>query len=266
MAELPFVEKFRLEGLDDLAGNSNIRALKAFVKTGQFPLAMVFYGGFGTGKTTAARALVRDYYVQNGLFLPSATFREIRSGAKTAAGYEGLFPPVLYVDATLTRDIDFIKDHVQMFMKTVSPKGLKKFVVIDEADRLSRDAQGALRSLLEKYPNTVTVYTTNNLRAIDEAIVSRAAGAVFEFMKPSVEDVVQYLKRLAGREYAEVSDEKLRQIAVESESLREAVGKLGTEVAIYRAEHAKAPMEKEEEVVDEVEGLGKSALKELEEL
>lgn len=239
MAELPFVEKYRPVGLQDLVGDSNIEALKAFVKTGQFPLAMVFWGPYGVGKTTAAKALVRDYLIAQGLYLPDATFQDIRSGSKISPEYTGIFPPVLYVDAAVTRDIEFIKDVIQNFMRTMPPRGVKKFVVFDESDRLSFDAQRALRALLEKYPGTVTIYTTNELGKIDPAIVDRASGAVFEFQYPSVEDVTLFLKGLAAREYVEIPDEKLRHIAADSKSIREAVGRLGTEVAVARVKAMK---------------------------
>jgi hypothetical protein len=241
VAELPFVEKYRPESLEDIVGDSGTEALRAFVKTRTFPLAMILYGAFGTGKTARARALVRDYYVLNGLYLPSATFRDIRSETRLSPGFEGLFPPVLYVDASVTRDIEFIKDTVQEFMKTVPPMGLKKFIIFDEADRLSFDAQGALRPLIEKYPNTVTIYTTNDLDRIDPAIQDRAAGATFEVKYPGAEFVAAYLQKLAAKENVEIPLERLREIAVESESVRQAVGKLGTEITVYRALHAPPP-------------------------
>ena len=238
MTELPFVEKYRPESLEDIVGDSGTEALKAFVKTGQFPLAIILYGPFGTGKTARARSLTRDYYVQNGLYLPTATFRDIRSGTRVSPEYEGIFPPVLFVDAAVTRDIEFIKNTVQTFMKRVPPKGLKKIIIFDEADRLSFDAQRALRPLIEKYPNTVTIYTTNELDKIDSAIQDRAAGATFEVKYPGSEYVAAYLKKLAAKEKVEIPDEKIREIAVESESVRQAVGKLGTEITVYRAKQA----------------------------
>ena len=238
MTELPFVEKYRPESLEDIVGDGSTEALKAFVKTGQFPLAIILFGEFGTGKTARARALIRDYYVKNGLYLPSATFRDIRSGSRLSPGYEGLFPPVLFVDAAVTRDIEFIKDTVQEFMKTVPPMGLKKFIIFDEADRLNFDAQRALRPLIEKYPNTVTIYTTNEVDKIDPAIQDRAAGAIFDVKYPGAEFVAAYLQKLALKEQAEIPLERLREIAVESESVRQAVGKLGTEIIVYRAKQA----------------------------
>jgi len=217
-------------------GDSGIQALKAFERTGNIPLALIFYGVYGTGKTSAAKAFVRDYYVHRGLFQPDATFQDVRSGSKPAEGYEGIFPPVLIVDAAVTRDIETIRDLVQNFMRTMPPAGVIKFVIFDEADRLGYDAQRALRTLLEKYPNTRTIYTTNELNKIDEAIQSRAAGGIFEFKYPDVKDVMGYLKKIAAREGVEVPEDVLGRIASESSSVREAVGKLGTEVAIRQAE------------------------------
>ena len=172
---LPWVEKYRPISLTGTLG-APIVYLKAYVKTGSFPLAFVFSGDFGNGKTTAAKAFVRDYFVFRNVFQRDATFTDVAHGRKFNPDLEGAWPPVLYVDATITGDIGTIRDKVLAFMRVLSIKGYPKFCVFDEADRLGFSAQGALRSLLEKYPKTRTIYTTNVLEKIDEAIISRASG------------------------------------------------------------------------------------------
>ena len=232
--DLPWVEKHRPITLNDVIGNA-VGYLKAFVKTGSMPLAMVFHGDYGTGKTASAKALVRDYFVFRGVFNRSATFKEIRLGRNLCPDYEGCFPPVLYVDATITGDIETIRTRVLMFMRCISIRGFPKFAIFDEADRLGFSAQGALRSLLEKYPNTKTIYTTNRLDSVDDAIVSRAAGGVFEFKKPSVKEIADYLKRILQKEALTLEPSKLEEIAVGVKSVREAVGRLQQEAIVIKA-------------------------------
>lgn len=232
--DLPWVEKYRPVTLNSVLGEP-ATYLKAFVKTGSIPLAIVLSGDFGTGKTTAAKALVRDYFVFRDVFLRTATFDDVMRGLKFNPDLEGAWPPVLYVDATLTGDIETIRSRVLTFMRVISIRGLLKFCVFDEADRLGFSAQGALRSLLEKYPRTRTIYTTNRLESIDEAIISRASGGVFEFKKPSVEEIIGYLRKILNHESIKLEPAKLEEIAVASVSVREAVGRLQQEAIVVKA-------------------------------
>ncbi len=232
--ELPWVEKYRPVGLSGVLGPP-AEYLKAFVKTGSIPLAMVFYGDYGTGKTTAAKAFVRDYFVLRNMFQRNATFKDVATGSNFNPDLEGAWPPVLYVDATITGDIETIRGRILGFMRVISIRGLPKFCIFDEADRLGFSAQGALRSLLEKYPNTRTIYTTNRIESIDEAIVSRASGGVFEFTKPAVGEIVEYLKKILRMEKIRLQESRLEEIVVASASVREAVGRLQQEAIVVRA-------------------------------
>jgi DNA polymerase III delta prime subunit len=232
--ELPWVEKYRPVTLNGVLGTP-ADYLKAFVKTGSIPLAMVFYGDYGTGKTTAAKAFVRDYFVLRDVFQRTATFKDVATGRNFNSDLEGAWPPVLYVDATITGDIETIRSRVLGFMRVISIRGLPKFCIFDEADRLGFSAQGALRSLLEKYPNTRTIYTTNRIESIDEAIISRASGGVFEFTKPPVKEIVKYLSKILQVEKIRLQKSRLEEIAVASASVRESVGRLQQEAIVVKA-------------------------------
>lgn len=235
-ASMPWVEKYRPATLSDLIGNVS-PYLRAFVKTNSFPLAMVFYGDYGQGKTAAAKAFIRDYYVNQKVFVAQATCADIIHSAKWTSENEGCWSPVLNIDATITPEVETIKEKVLMFMRVramwnLAGSKLKKFVLFDEADRLGYVAQGVLRSLLEKYPGTVTIYTTNRIESVDPAIVSRASGGVFEFRKPDTESLIQHLQKILGREGKIVGRKTVEEIAVASQSIREAVGRLQSEVAV----------------------------------
>jgi len=235
-SNLPWIEKYRPETLADLVGEVG-PYLRAFVMTNSFPLSMVFYGDFGQGKTAGARAFVRDYYVKQQVFKPEATWKAVLNGVNWTEEYEGCWSPVLNIDATLNAEVEVVRDKVQNFMKVramwnVKGLKLKKFAVFDEADRLGYASQGALRSLLEKYPGTVTIYTTNKIESVDPAIVSRAAGGVFEFRKPEKQMLVDHLKRILQTERKTLGVKTIEEIAVASQSVREAVGRLQQEVAV----------------------------------
>jgi len=237
---LPWIERYRPATLADLVGEVG-PYLRAFVMTNSFPLSMVFYGDYGQGKTAAARAFVRDYYVKQQVFKPEAVWKDVLNGANWTEEYEGCWSPVLNIDATLNAEVEVVREKVQNFMKVramwnAKGLGLKKFAVFDEADRLGYASQGALRSLLEKYPGTVTIYMTNKIESVDPAIVSRASGGVFEFQKPELQSLVDHLKRILRTERKTLSVETIEEIAVASQSVREAVGRLQQEVAVESVE------------------------------
>lgn len=233
-AELPWVEKYRPVTLTHVLGEP-AEYLKAFVKTGSIPLALVFWGDYGTGKTTGAKAFVRDYFVHRNIFLKTATFNDVAKGLKFNPDLEGCWPPVLYVDATITGNMETIRSRVFAFMRVISVRGQLKFCIFDEADRLGFSAQGALRSLLEKFPNTRTIYTTNRIESIDEAILSRASGGQFQFKKPPIDEIVAYLKRILKQEQIKMTRKMLEEIAVSSSSVRESVGRLQQEAVVIKA-------------------------------
>jgi DNA polymerase III delta prime subunit len=235
-ANLPWVEKYRPVSLADLIGPVG-PYLRAFIKTGKFPLAMVFWGDYGEGKTAGAQCLIRDYYVNQKAVKPEASFADVIYSRQWTEEYEGCWSPVLYVEATLYNDVEMIRDKVRNFMRVrsmwnMAGAKLKKFVLFDEADRLNYQAQGGLRSLIEKYPGTVTIYTTNRIESIDPAIRSRASGGIFNFVKSDKEALMKHLQNILAREELDLKRETLEEIAVASESVRDAVGKLQQEAMV----------------------------------
>ncbi len=146
-------------------------ALKAFVKSGRFPSVMVVSGG-SKAATNTARAVIRDYYVNAGLFQHNATFCDIRIGSHVTPGHEELLPLVLVIDASVAPHIVMIRDFTRIFLKTPASSNLKKFILVEETNRLSYYKQRSIASLAEAYPNTVLIYTTAELSKIDPSIRS----------------------------------------------------------------------------------------------
>ena len=229
------IEKYRPKVLDDVIGNFRaVQALKAFAKTGAFPQAIILHGPFGSGKTTAAKAVIRDYLVGRGIFAPPGPSFPGDAGGRQLMG---IFNPVLFIQGGLVVSVEAVRDQVQKFMQTVPPtSGIKKFVVLDEGDKLSKEAQGALQTLIEARPNTVTIWTTNFLDSINGAIRSRASGGTFEFDVPEKQDLGIHLRKIAAKEGVKVPDDVIDRIVREAKSVRDAVGQLGTEVVIIRSQ------------------------------
>lgn len=140
--DAPLTEKYRPRKLDDISGNREVmRCLKSF--TMENMPNMLFYGPPGTGKTTAIRALLRDYPAQN----------------------------VLELNASDERGIDTVRDQIKSFA-SVRSDGIR-MVVLDEADSMSKEAQSALRRIMEDFSSTRFCLICNYSRKIIDPIASR---------------------------------------------------------------------------------------------
>jgi len=125
------------------------------------------------------------------------------------------------------RGIDVIREKVKEFART-KPIGDVPFKIIflDEADAMTRDAQQALRRIMEQYAAvTRFILSCNYSSKIIEPIQSRTV--VFRFKPLSKENVFNLLRRIAEGEGLNIDDEALEALYYVSEGdMRKAINLL----------------------------------------
>ncbi|CAL8468720.1 g8260 [Coccomyxa elongata] len=149
--DAPWVEKYRPKTLDDVAAHKEIiDTIKRLVKEDRFP-HVLFYGPPGTGKTSTILAVARQMY--------GASLRSM----------------VLELNASDDRGIGIVREQVVDFASTKTMFSNKfKLVILDECDAMTKDAQAALRRVIEKYTrNTRFCLICNYVNKIIPALQSR---------------------------------------------------------------------------------------------
>lgn len=174
-----WVEKYRPLLLDQISGHDHIiDTLRATVRSRE-TTNLLFYGPPGTGKTSTILALCAE------LFDDPSSMKKC----------------VLEIDTSSERDATSIKEKIKMFCKksaTESSSGYK-FIILDEADTLSSDAQSSLRRCMEIYSyNTRFCFLCNYVTRIIPPLLSRCS--CFNFSSIDEDAAVAHLRMICEKE------------------------------------------------------------------
>ncbi len=144
--DAPWIEKYKPKTIDDLALDDNLKEMfNGYVANNNIPF-MTLSGSAGIGKTSLANILIDE--------LDEAT--------------------PLYINASENNGIDMIRSELKDFVEKQGFGGLK-IVILDEADGLSPNAQGALRQIMQtSLDDTRFILTCNYPQKIIDPIFSRA--------------------------------------------------------------------------------------------
>jgi len=191
MSGVPLVERHRpthFEGivLDPL----NKQILKNIIVTSNFP-NLLFYGPPGTGKTTTIINLINAYQ------------EKLNNKNKDL---------IIHLNASDERGIDIIRNHISSFVnsKPLFNTGMK-FVILDEVDYMTKNAQQALRHLLQNNTNNVRFcLICNYISKIDEGLQNEFIRLRFNQLPK--EEIIQFLKNIALSENINFSKKDLENI------------------------------------------------------
>ena len=185
---VPWMEKYRPDKFNDIVLDPlNKQILKNVIETSYFP-NLLFYGPPGTGKTTTIINLVNSYQ------------------EKLKIKNKGL---MIHLNASDDRGIDIIRNQINLFVNTNSlfQTGMK-FVILDEVDYMTKNAQQALRYLLQKYSNNVRFcLICNYISRIDDGLQNEFIRLRFNQLPTS--DIINFLRNISNVEKLNMSDKSL---------------------------------------------------------
>ena len=158
MEQFLWVEEYRPRDIKSCVLPKSLKSsLQSFVDKETLP-NLIFSGGPGVGKTTAARAMLDQI---------GATY--------------------MFINGSEESGIDVLRTKIKNFASTVSLEGGKKYLILDEADYLNpQSTQPALRGFIEEFhKNCGFILTCNYKNRIIPALQSRCS--VIDFVIPNAE-------------------------------------------------------------------------------
>jgi len=186
-----WVEKYRPSDFDDIVLDPiNKKILKNIIETAYFP-NLLFYGPPGTGKTTTIINLVNAYQ------------EKLNQKNKEL---------MIHLNASDERGIDIIRSQINQFVnsKTLFNQGMK-FVILDEVDYMTKNAQQALRYLLQNYSGSVRFcLICNYISRIDEGLQNEFLRLRFNQLPEN--DIINFLSNIAKHEQLNLNTNSLRLI------------------------------------------------------
>lgn len=181
MKENLIVHKYRPKTLDDIILLPRIRK---YFEDGKVSNNFIFYGHYGTGKTSLSRIL-------GGKYSKDKPYMELNSSYYTS--------------------IDTLRTEIDSFCSTVYlPFDIDggnydnefKYLFLDEYEKTSPAAQEAFKAYIEKYETSVRfLLTTNNINKINAGIRSRLTAINFDCQ---TNEEVKYLRNAYGKMILEV--------------------------------------------------------------
>jgi DNA polymerase III delta prime subunit len=138
-------ERYRPRVLEDLIVDEPVRReIQKYIESGEIP-HLLLAGSPGIGKTTLAQIIA-----------------------------EAIDADLLFINASSSNGIGVVRDKIEKYCSVRSLGGKPKIVQLEEGDRLTPEAQDALRPVFEEFSKWVTfIITCNQPDRISEAIKSR---------------------------------------------------------------------------------------------
>jgi len=182
----PWVEKYRPNTFNEIVLDPlNKKILENIIKNEHFP-NLLFYGPPGTGKTTSVINLIKAY--------------------QESSNNKNL---MIHLNASDERGIDIIRNQINTFVnsKSLFNDGMK-FVILDEVDYMTKNAQIALRYLLQSYKSNVRFcLICNYISRIDEALQTEFVRLRFNQLPEN--EIIKFLHIINENEHLQYTSDTI---------------------------------------------------------
>ena len=185
---MPWVEKYRPTQFDNIILDPLNRVFfQNIIQKGHFP-NLLFYGPPGTGKTTTIINLINSYQTIH-----------TRKNKET----------VIHLNASDERGVDIIRTQIYQFVMSrhIFETGCK-FVILDEVDYMTKNAQQALKTLLQtSHQNVRFCLICNYISKIDKSLQREFICVRFNQL-PKLE-IKQFVRKIAAAEQIRIDDDEV---------------------------------------------------------
>lgn len=211
--------KYRPASFTDVVGQPSITTtLRNSIQNNHLGHAYLFSGPRGVGKTTCARIFAKTINCEN-----ISDAGEACNACESCESFnENRSYSIHELDAASNNSVDDIRTLTEQVR--IPPQiGSYSIYIIDEVHMLSQAAFNAFLKTLEEPPaHAIFVLATTEKHKIIPTILSRCQ--IFDFNRIKVEDAVEYLKQIAGRESLAFEEDALHMIAQKADgAMRDAL-------------------------------------------
>jgi len=188
---IPWVEKYRPVQFDNIVLDPiNQRLFKNILYKNYFP-NLLLYGSPGTGKTTTIMNLINEY---------QSKYYKINKNL------------VIHLNASDERGIDIIRNQIYQFIrsKNMFDVGMK-FVILDEVDYMTKNAQHALKYLLQTCSHNVRFcLICNYISKIEESLQNEFICVRFNQLPRR--DIYRFIRNIAENEGMNIDEDAIETI------------------------------------------------------
>ena len=186
---IPWTEKYRPSRFDNIVLDPYNKILFTNMIENKYFPNLLLYGPPGTGKTTTVINLINEY----------------QRVKKTKS-------QVIHLNASDERGIDIIRNQIYQFVKT---KNLfetgYKFVVLDEVDYMTKNAQQALKYLLQTCGNNVKFFLICNYISKIELSLQHEFVCV-RFNQLPKQKIREFIREMCVKEEVNLTDQTIDNI------------------------------------------------------
>jgi replication factor C subunit 3/5 len=187
----PWSEKYRPSDFNHIVLDPlNRQIFQNILEKKKFP-HLLFYGPPGVGKTTSAENLIRKYQ---------------------SIYHKSNKENIILLNASDERGIEVIRTQIHQFVKSKNmfESGFK-FVVLDEVDYMTKNAQQALKNLLQSCLNNVRFcLICNYICKIDDSLKNEFI--CIRFNQLPKDEIHSFIQHIAYQEKIDITDESIESI------------------------------------------------------